>query len=107
VEKKNEGSKDSQYLNGFLVLGTLSMLFVNNTFFINQSNFMYTINIFAETLAFLYMAKYFEYDGSQNIAMFMQLGYFHNSYRMVKSVLSFLGADVYDYQNFSLPEMKI
>lgn len=68
---------------------------------------MYTINIFAETLAFLYMAKYFEYDGSQNIAMFMQLGYFHNSYRMVKSVLSFLGADVYDYQNFSLPEMKI
>ena len=68
---------------------------------------MYTINLFAETLAFLYMAKYFEYDGSQQIAMFMQLGFFHNSHRLVASVLGFFGTDVYDYQNLSLPEIKI
>ena len=41
---------------------------------------MYTINLFVETISFLYMAKYFEYDASTTVAMVMQLAFFYLSH---------------------------
>lgn len=47
------------------------MFFINNAFFVQQSLFMNTINLFLETLVVLYAAKYFQYEGSDNMALAM------------------------------------
>lgn len=67
---------------------------------------MYTINLFLETICFLYMAKYFEYEGLQKIAMLMQLAFFHLSHQLIKNVLGCFGADADDYVNLSMPDTK-
>jgi hypothetical protein len=41
-----------------MILTTVSVFFVNNTILVYSSLFMFTVNLFVETLAFLYMAKY-------------------------------------------------
>jgi len=68
---------------------------------------MYTINLFVETLCFLYMAKYFEYDGSETVAFVMQLVFFYLAHQLVKGVMKCFGAEEDDYQNLSMPEIKI
>ena len=66
---------------------------------------MYTINLFLETICFLYMAKYFEYEGHQKIAMLMQLAFYHLSHQLIKNVLICFGADTDEYVNASMPEI--
>jgi len=68
---------------------------------------MYTINLFIETLSFLYMAKYFEFDGSSTAAMVMQLVFYYLCHQLIKSVFKCFGAEDDVYHNLSLPEIKI
>jgi len=63
-----------------MILSSVSVFFVNNTVFVYSSQFMYTINLFVETASFLYMAKYFEYDGSYLVATVMQIVFFYLSH---------------------------
>lgn len=71
-KKANFGDVNQQRsINVFMILSSVSVFFVNNTVFVYSSQFMYTINLFVETLSFLYMAKYFEYDGSDTVAFVM------------------------------------
>ena len=92
--------------NVMIVFALICVFVVNNTIFINSSIFMYTINLFLETICFLYMAKYFEYEGLQKIAMLMQLAFFHLSHQLIKNVLGCFGADTEEYVNLSMPEVK-
>ena len=68
---------------------------------------MYTINLFVETLSFLYMAKYFEYDDSNIVALVMQLLFFYLSHQLIKCVLKCFGCEEDEYLNLSVPEIKI
>lgn len=68
---------------------------------------MYTINLFIETISFLYMQKYFEYDGSTYVAMVMQLVFFYLSHQLIKGVLKCFGCEDNVYHNLSIPEIKI
>ena len=47
-----------------MILTSICVFFLNNNIFAYSSQYMYTINLFVETLCFLYMAKYFEFEGS-------------------------------------------
>lgn len=58
-------------INVYIILSLVSVFFVNNTVFVYSSLFMFTINLFVETLSFLYMAKYFQYEGSDIVALVM------------------------------------
>ena len=110
LDKKEYGSGIPQEkgLSVFLIFSSLCVFFVNNTVFANTSKFMYTINLFVETLCILYVAKYFEYDGAHSVALFMQLVFFYLSHQLVKSILEcFGGTEIDDYHNLSFPEIKI
>jgi len=94
-------------LNVFMILSSVLVFFVNSTVFVYSSQFMYTINLFVETLSFLYMAKYFEYEGSESVALAMQLVFYYLAHQLIKSVLKCFGAEYDEYQNLSMPEVKI
>ena len=66
-----DGRSEHQIFNVFIVVALICVFIFNNTYFLYSSIFMYTINLFLETICFLYMAKYFEYEGLQKIAMLM------------------------------------
>lgn len=57
-------------LNILIVIGLFTVLIINAVI-LNSSIFMYTINLFLETICFLYVAKYFEYEGYQKAAMLL------------------------------------
>ena len=88
-------------------MSLVSVFFVNNTVFVYSSLFMFTINLFVETLSFLYMAKYFQYEGSDIVAFVMQLLFFYLSHQLLKSVMKCFGAEEEEYLNLSFPEIKI
>ena len=101
-----DGRSEHQLFNLFIVVALVLVFIFNNTYFAYSSIFMYTINLFLETICFLYVAKYFEYEGLQKIAMLMQLAFFHLSHLLIKNVLGCFGAEVDDYCSLSIPEIK-
>lgn len=110
LEELQQRSKDmnsQRNINVFMVCSTVGVFFVNNTIFVYSSLFMFTVNLFVETMCFLYMAKYFQYDGSDYVALVMQLLFYYLSHRLLKSVLKCFGADEDEYVNLSWPEVKV
>jgi hypothetical protein len=59
VKQRESDMNQQRNINVYIILSLVSVFFVNNTVFVYSSLFMFTINLFVETLSFLYMAKYF------------------------------------------------
>jgi hypothetical protein len=59
VKQRENDMNQQRSINVYIILSLVSVFFVNNTVFVYSSLFMFTINLFVETLSFLYMAKYF------------------------------------------------
>ena len=107
VRQREKDMKEQRSINVYIILSLVSVFFVNNTVFVYSSLFMFTINLFVETLSFLYMAKYFQYEGSDVVALVMQLLFFYLSHQLLKSVLKCFGTEEDEYLNLSLPEIKL
>jgi hypothetical protein len=110
LEELAERAKDlnqQRNINVFMILSTVSVFFLNNTVFIYSSLSMFTINLSVETVSFLYMAKYFQYEGSDIVALVMQLLFFYLSHNLLKNVLKCFGAEDGEYVNLSVPEISV
>ena len=59
------------------------------------------------TLAFLYMSKYLDYEGSHLLASCIQFSLFYIAHQMFKNILQCFGVDINEYHNLSLPDMEI
>lgn len=66
---------------------------------------IFTINLIVMMFAFLYLAKYLDYDGSHLLASFIQIFLFCIAHQTLKNLLQCFGIDVKEYHNLSLPEI--
>jgi hypothetical protein len=107
MKEREKDISHQRSINVYIILSLVCVFFINNTVFVSSSLFMYTIHLFVETLSFLYLAKYFQYEGSDIVALVMQLLFFYLSHQLLKSVLKCFGAEEEEYLNLSLPEIKL
>ena len=66
---------------------------------------IFTINLIVMMFAFMYLAKYLDYDGAHWLAWLIQVGLFCIAHHTIKNFLLCFGVDVKEYHNLSLPEI--
>lgn len=88
------------------MLIALTVIFILNNNVFYKSQMIFTINLIVMMFAFMYLAKYLDYDGSHIMASLLQIILFYIAHQTLKNILQCFGVDTKEFHNLSMPEIS-
>ena len=87
-EKVQNSKKDenSSFFNCMLAVGLVVIFLLNGSIF-REMQMMYTINLFVTLIITLYIGKYFDNEGVDNVASFVKFIFFTMSHHFIDKLI--------------------